>query len=50
MCMQVYALPLLGVLEGLLSSSAETEADLVAVERVRQLLDAPQEKETVPVR
>jgi len=37
------------VLEGLLSSSAATEAELVSVERIRQLLDAPQEKDTIPV-
>jgi hypothetical protein len=32
-----YALPVLGVLEGLLSSGAETEAEAVSVERVEQL-------------
>lgn len=44
-----YALPLLGVLEGFLASSSDTESSFVAVERLAQACGAPQEREVVPV-
>ena len=44
-----YALPLVSVLEGLLTSSAAAETEMVATERVLQMLEAPQEHPVVPV-
>ncbi len=43
-----YALPIVGLLNGLLTSTAETEQEMVAVERVQQYLALPQQHDTLP--
>jgi ATP-binding cassette subfamily C (CFTR/MRP) protein 10 len=43
-----YCLPVTGLLGGLLATSAETEAEMVAVERVLELAALPAQAETLP--
>ncbi|KAK9825002.1 hypothetical protein WJX81_008465 [Elliptochloris bilobata] len=44
-----YALPITGLLNGLLTSSAETEQEMVAVERMLEFSRIPPQPETLPV-
>ncbi|KXZ50983.1 hypothetical protein GPECTOR_14g225 [Gonium pectorale] len=43
-----YSLPVVGLLNGLLTSTAETEQEMVAVERLAQYTDMPPQPDTLP--
>jgi ATP-binding cassette subfamily C (CFTR/MRP) protein 10 len=42
-----YAIPIVGALQGLIGSFAETEKEMVSVERAREYVDVPPEEEVV---